>query len=74
MQSREKEGKKNKIKIEERRNKEGTNGHKAKERINDERKDRKNKKGGKYRRNRRKEEKTKQQEIIKKKKKGKREE
>jgi len=43
LQSREKGGK-NKIKIEERRNKEGMNGHKAKGRINGERKDRKNKK------------------------------
>lgn len=64
LQSRLKEGGK-KIRIEERRNKEGMNGHKGKERINDERKDRKNKKGGKYRRNRRKEKKTKKQEIIK---------
>jgi hypothetical protein len=38
LQSREKEGK-NKIQIEKRRNKEGMNGHKAKERINDERED-----------------------------------
>jgi len=38
LHSREKEGK-NKIKIWERGNKEGMNGHKGKERINDERKD-----------------------------------
>jgi hypothetical protein len=45
LQSRERKGKK----IEEGRNKEGMNGHKTKERINDEREDLRSKKEEKYR-------------------------